>query len=289
MAHPLVPVTVLIHTLNEETNLPWALRSVVDWADQVVVIDSESTDHTVDIAKEHGVEVFSRRCKRSGLVEQRNWALANLPIRHPWIFVLDADEYLEESLKEEIAHTIYEDDPRVDGYWCRFRFVFMGRWLKKVGMYPTWSLRLFRAGKVYYEKRDVNSHPLVDPDRAAYLTGHFVNHDRRSFSAELTRLDEFSTLEAQAYRRLREGRSQEELLSARLWGSKAERRRFLKSVFIRLPARPVVIFVYLYLLRCGFLEGRQGFDYALLKAIGEWAITVKMRERREAEVSSDTR
>lgn len=275
-----VPVTIIIHSLNEEVNIPFALDNVIGWADQVCVMDSDSTDVTQRMAREKGAEVYSRACTREGLVEQRNWALENIPFRNEWVFILDADEHMEDSLKSEVEHIVRNDDGGKDGYWCRFKLIFMSRWIKRSSMYPSWSLRLFRHKLVRYEKRDVNSHPLVKPGREGYLQEHIHNEDRREFSYYLRRMDEFSTLEARAYAKRLQGVDQAGLLNGRLFGSRVERRRFLKNLYIRLPYRALLIFLYLYIVRMGFLDGRPGFDYAFFKLASEWATSVKMAESR---------
>lgn len=277
-----VPLTIIIHTRNESLNLPYALDSVLGWADQVVVVDSESTDTTQAVARARSAEVYSRACTREGLVEQRNWALENVSFRNEWVFILDADEEFEPMLKQEVEEILSKDSSGKDGYWCRFKVVFMGSWIKRSSMYPSWSMRLFRHRLVRYEKRDVNAHPLVAKGREGYLKHHFINNDRRGFSYYLQRLDEFSTLEARAYDKYIRADSQQVLLGGRLFGTRAERRRFLKQLFIRLPCRYVFLFVYLYVIRMGFLDGRPGFDFAVFKAVGEWAITVKWIEMRNS-------
>lgn len=277
-----VPVTIIIHSLNEEINIPFALDNVIGWAEQVCVMDSDSIDGTQRIAREKGAEVYSRACNREGLVEQRNWALENIPFRNEWVFILDADEHMEDALKAEVERIVRSDDVNKDGYWCRFKLIFMGRWIKRSSMYPSWSLRLFRHKLVRYEKRDVNSHPLVKPGREGYLQEHIHNEDRRGFSFYIKRMDEFSTLEARAYDKRRRAVEQQALLAGRFFGTSAERRRLLKNLFIRLPLRPGLLFIYLYFVRLGFLDGRAGFDYAFYKAVCEWAITVKHIEMRES-------
>jgi len=276
-----VPVSIIIHTLDEETNLPHALDSVMGWADQVCVVDSESTDATQKIARMKGAEVFSRACNREGLVGQRNWALDNIPFRNEWVFVLDGDETMDNALKAEVEAIVRNDTGTKDGYWCRFKLIFMGRWIRRSSMYPSWSLRLFRHPVVRYEKRDVNSHPLVMPDREGFLQEHILNEDRREFSNYLRRLDEFSTLEARAYEKRLSGAQQEKLLGGRFFGTRAERRRYLKNLFIRLPFKPLLLFFYLYIIRLGFLDGRAGFDYTFFKVVVEWAIMVKRIEMKE--------
>jgi glycosyltransferase involved in cell wall biosynthesis len=272
-----VPVTVLVHALNEEINLPHALRDVVGWAAQVFVIDSASCDKTAELARAAGVTVVSRPCTRTRLVEQRNWALETLPIDHEWVFILDADETMEPPLKEEIVAAVARNDPAKDGYWLRFKTIFMGKWIRRASMYPTWSLRLFRHQVVRYERRSANAHPQLAPGREGFLQGHLLHQDRKGFEYYVQRMNEFSTLEAQAYRDVQEGRHGD-LLRGRLFGTKTERRRWLKERFIRLPFRPALAFCYLYVIRLGVLDGRAGFDYCVLKAVIEWMVTVKMRE-----------
>lgn len=276
-------VTVLIHTLNEEANLPSSLASVVGWADQVIVVDSESQDDTVKIAKQAGAEVAIRKCNRAGLVEQRNWALASLLLRNAWVLILDADERPSAQLKKEIEMLTDLDDPACDGYWCRLKLFFMDRWIAHASMYPTWTMRVFRHAVVRYEEREVNAHPAVAPRRAGFLRGHVENHDKKGFEAYLRRLDEFSSLEARAYLKARGQAADNSLMQGALLGRAPQRRRYLKHLFIRMPARPLLLFVYLYIVRRGVLDGREGFDYCVLKAVIEWATGIKMREIENAQ------
>ena len=102
----MIPITVIIHTKNEEINLPFALSNVTNWASQICVIDSESKDSTQDIARRYNVELLSRPCTRRGLVEQRNWALDNIIFKNEWVFILDADEIISEELKFEIENLV---------------------------------------------------------------------------------------------------------------------------------------------------------------------------------------
>jgi len=273
-----VPVSIVVHARNEATNIPFTLASVIGWADEVFVVDSDSVDGTGDVAQKLGATVISRHCERRGLVTQRNWALDTLPFRNEWVFVLDADEYMEDALKAEVARLVLTNDPEKDGYWLRFRLIFMGKWIRRSSMYPSWSLRLFRHKVVRYEVRSVNSHPRVAPGREGFLEGHVVNYDRKGFAFYLQRLDEFSTLEAIAYEEVLSGNISRTQVPGKLFGTRAERRRWLKNLFIRLPMRPLVVFTYLYVVRGGLLEGRAGFDYCFMKSIQEWMVNVKRRE-----------
>jgi glycosyltransferase involved in cell wall biosynthesis len=275
-----VPVSIVIHTLNEEANLPYAIENVLGWADQICVVDSESTDRTQEIARAYGVEVYSRACTRRGLVEQRNWALDNIPWRNDWVFVLDADEQMDPGLKEEVERIVRDPNLEKDGFWCRFKNIFMGKWIRHASMYPTWSLRLLRHQVVRYERREVNAHPLVVPGREGFLQHHLIHKDTRGLTVYLKRMDDFSSLEAAAYMKMRQGQTEKGVLQGSFFGTMAERRRFLKSLFVRMPFRPLVLFTYLYVIRRGFLDGRAGFDFAIYKAMGEWMTNMKIREQQ---------
>lgn len=275
-----VSLTVLIHCKNEETNLPYSLRSVVGWADQVIVVDSDSEDHTQEVARAYGAEVVSRPCTRRGLVDQRNWALRTAPIRNSWVFILDADEEMTTELREEVALIVDQDPQDKDGFWCRFKIIFGGRWVRRSSPYPTWSLRLFRAGRVWYEAREVNSHPVVEDGREGYLNAHFLTEDRRPFEAFVDRMNEFSTLEAVAYQEVLGGRRASGVIRGSPFGSHAERRRWMKNIYVRMPFRGIAMFLYLYVLRRGFLDGLAGLDFALYKSVSEWFTNAKIRERR---------
>ena len=140
-----VPLSVIVPVKNEASNLARCLRSIA-WADQVFVVDSNSTDATGDIAREHGAEVvqfaFNGRWPK-----KKNWALENLPFQHPWILILDADEELLPDAEFEIEAIVSDPTHTVNGYWINRRFMFMGNWLRHA-YYPNWNLRLFRKHNI---------------------------------------------------------------------------------------------------------------------------------------------
>src|SRR6266702_2947048 len=148
----LAGVSVVILTCNEEANLSRALDSVEGWADRVFILDSVSSDRTVEVAKSRGCHVVEHAFADFG--SQRNYALERLPIQTEWVFFLDADEWLPPDLKDEIRRVI-ASAPKENGFFVKRRLIWMGRWIKR-GYYPTWILRLFRYGKARCESRAVN-------------------------------------------------------------------------------------------------------------------------------------
>jgi glycosyltransferase involved in cell wall biosynthesis len=223
------PLTVIILTYNEELNLPQALRSVCGWAQQVIVLDSFSTDRTVQIAREFGAEVYQHRFE--DYAKQRNHALT-LPIRSEWILFLDADEWVPPELQREIAAVIDRNPPE-DGFYIKRRFIWMGRWIRR-GYYPTWILRLARRGRVRCEERQVNEHLIVD-GAVGYLQHDFIHEDRKDLADWIAKHVRYARREADELIK-RELRVAQEEIDARLFGTQAQRKRWLRRhVWERLP------------------------------------------------------
>ena len=141
-------MTVLVPTLNEAKNLPRCLDHL-RWADEVVLIDSNSTDATRDIAEAYGARVINFTWNGQW-PKKRNWALQHAELKHPWLLMVDADEWIVPELAEEIRQAIQTD--RYVGYWVNRRFIFMGRWIRHCGYYPSWNLRLLKRGCGEFEK-----------------------------------------------------------------------------------------------------------------------------------------
>jgi glycosyltransferase involved in cell wall biosynthesis len=271
-------VTVVVLTYNEETNLPQCLSSLKGFAKHIYVVDSLSKDRTAAIAAEYGADVFPHPFEN--YADQRNWALRELPYDTEWVMFLDADEWLLPELKEEIGRMIARR-PEENGFYIKRRLIFMGKWIRR-GYYPSWILRLFRAGKAQCEERTVNEHLIVD-GRAGYLQADFIHEDRKGFMDWVTKHLRYAQLEADELSRTR--RADEEI-DARFFGTQAQRKRWVRhKIWNRLPAvfRPFLYFGYRYLVRGGFLDGRAGFIYHFMQ--GLWfllLIDVLHLEKRNA-------
>jgi glycosyltransferase involved in cell wall biosynthesis len=266
-----VSVSVLILTLNEEINIGECLESL-SWCDDIVVLDSMSTDGTRAIAEKLGARVVTRPFDNWSA--HQNWAVANIEFRYPWVLYLDADERCPSDLRDEVLRCA-----RQRGTQCAFRMrrkdYFMGRWLKHAQLYPSWFVRLFRPDRIRYE-RLVNPVAIVDGPTGeieAHIIHYPFSHGVSHWIARHNRYSDMEAIEAAK-------------VQARLDGAPAgrpnvwskdpnERRRALKDLFFRLPARPLVKFIYYYAWRRGFLDGRAGFTYATLQAIYEYMIACK--------------
>lgn len=270
-------ISVLVLTKNEEQDLPGCLSSV-DWCDDVVVLDSMSTDRTVEIAKAAGARVIERPF--DNWASHQNWALQNIEFHHPWVFYIDADERVTPDLVASIEQAVDNPGDTV-AFRIRRRDFFMGRWLKHVQVSP-YYLRLFRPEKMRYE-RLVNPISLADGP-VADIDGFLDHHPfSKGLSHWFARHNSYSTFEAQQIIENRQSKAKFSLLKAFTESDFNERRFHQKELFYRLPARPLIKFFILYVLKRGFLDGRAGYTYALLQTIYEAMILLKVRELEREE------
>lgn len=272
-----VPVSVLIPTLDEELNLPGCLASV-DWADEVFVVDSFSHDRTLEIARAHGARVVQHAFE--GYSRQKNWALDNLPFQNEWVLIVDADERVMADLRSEIERVVTSGGAGCDGYYLNRRFIFLGAWIRHAGWYPSWNLRLFRHRLGRYDNREVHEHLVLD-GRVGYLQADLLHDDQRGLEAFVARHNRYSTLEASARWKAQSKAPDRARLPVSLLASPVQRKRFLRErIWPSLPAKPVVLFTYMYLLRRGFLDGRAGVALCVFHAFQEFMVGLKLAELR---------
>jgi glycosyltransferase involved in cell wall biosynthesis len=257
-------VAVVALTYNEEENIGQALASVAGWADEIHVLDSMSTDRTIEIARQFRCHVSQNRF--IDFAKQRNYALERLPIGTEWVLFLDADEWLPEALKQEISAVI-ASAPQENGFYIKWRLVWMGRWIRR-GYYPTWILRLFRYGKGRCEDRSVNEHLIVQ-GTTGRLQNDLIHEDRKGVHAWIAKHNMYATRESQELLKA-QSRPGDREIDARLFGTQAQRKRWLRyAIWNRLPPliRPFFYFFYRYVLAGGFLDGREAFTYHFLQAL----------------------
>jgi glycosyltransferase involved in cell wall biosynthesis len=265
-------VSVLILTRNEEQNLPDCLASVT-WCDDVVVLDSCSTDRTAAIAKRAGARVWERAF--DDFASQRNYALDEIPFQHPWVFHLDADERFTESLRGECAVVTTED--RYSGFLVPSKLMFMDQWLRWSGMYPVYQMRLMKLGEIRFVQtghgqREADAKRGVGKLREPYLHYNFS----KGLEDWREKHEQYSTQEAaESLNELQNGK-----IGWRDLGGTdpVARRRALKRLSMRLPCRPSLRFLYMYVLRLGFLDGQPGLQYCRLLATYEKMIVTKVKD-----------
>jgi glycosyltransferase involved in cell wall biosynthesis len=268
-------VSALVPTLNEEVNLPECLASLA-WADEIFVVDSFSSDRTVEIARTAGAHVVQHPFESYS--RQKNWALDTLPFRNEWVLIIDADERVTPELRCEIERLVHA--PACDGYYLNRRFIFLGAWVRHAGWYPSWNLRLFRHRLGRYDGREVHEH-LVLNGRVGYLRSDLLHLDRRGLEAFVARHNRYSTLEAAARFKAERDAPDRAHLPVSLLASSVQRKRFLRErIWPQVPAKPLALFVYMYVLRRGFLDGRAGLALCVFHAFQEFMVGLKLGELR---------
>ena len=268
------PVSVMIFTLNEEINLPACLESLA-WCDDIIVIDSYSEDRTQGICEAAGVRFFQNPFH--GFGTQRNWAMDRTRPKYAWSLILDADERTTPALVAEMHAALRAAAPDVAAYRLRRRFYLWGRWLRYSSLYPTWVVRLVHKERVLYVDRG-HAETQEVTGRILSLDNDLIDENRKGIAEWFERQNRYSTQEAR-YELAQERRALtlERLVSA----DPLVRRALLKRVAQHVPGRAFFYFVYCYLLRCGFLDGRDGFIFCLMKSIYQQMIVIKKYDLRQ--------
>jgi glycosyltransferase involved in cell wall biosynthesis len=267
-------ISVLILTYNEEENLPHCLDAL-SWSDDVVVYDSFSTDRTVAVARARGARVFQRAF--NGYGEQREAARGEVPYKYAWVLAVDADEEPDAELVGELRQIALRDDGPPHAYRMRRKDQFWGRWIPHATLYPSWFVRFYRHRNIRYEPRSVHEYPVVEGP-VGELRGHLIHHSfRKGLGDWLRKHVRYAELEAQEnLRSIEQGLSLRALFSA----DPIRRRRALKELSFWMPFRPALRFLYMYVLRRGFLDGWAGYTYCRLLATYEYLITLEMKAAR---------
>ncbi|MDB9416149.1 glycosyltransferase family 2 protein [Microcystis aeruginosa] len=281
-----IPVSVLIPAKDEESNLPACLESVAR-ADEVFVVDSQSSDHSLEISTNYGANVvqfyFNGRWPK-----KKNWSLDNLPFRNEWVLIVDCDERITPELWDEIATVI--QDANYSGYYLNRRVFFLGQWIRYGGKYPDWNLRLFKHKSGRYENlntedipntgdNEVHEHVILE-GKVGYLKNDMLHIDFRDIYHWLERHNRYSNWEARVYYNILTGNDESGTIGAHLFGDAVQRKRFLKKIWVKLPFKPLLRFILFYFIRLGFLDGKAGYIYGRLLSQYEYQIGVKLYELR---------
>jgi glycosyltransferase involved in cell wall biosynthesis len=289
LGHPDVAVSVLIPVRNEADNLRRCLPALT-WADEVFVVDSQSTDRTAEVAAEHGATVVQFRFNGT-YPKKKNWALESLPFRNEWVLIVDADEVVIPELAAEIGRRVREDE--ADGYYLNSRYYFLGRRIRHCGYSDCWNLRLFKHRLGRYEKMpdpmggrcgDNEAHEHVELEGRVLRLRHELEHYAYpTVAAWVEKHNRYAIWEAAQYERLRN-----EPIPATI-GPRQRFRRRLRKIAAKLPMRPVVRFLYSYIIRRGFLDGRPGLIFCGLLAFYDLLASANRYEQQlRRQVDSDS-
>ncbi|HEY9647907.1 MAG TPA: glycosyltransferase family 2 protein [Chroococcidiopsis sp.] len=264
--------SIYILTYNEELDIAACIESAM-LTDDVVVMDSCSSDRTVEIASRYPVRVVQHAFESHG--RQRTWMLENIPPKYDWVYILEADERMTPALFQECLRSIRSD--RYVGYYAAERVMFMGQWIRRSTQYPRYQLRLLRHGKVWFSDYGHTEREVCDGD-TSFLKQTYPHYTcSKGISRWIEKHNRYSTDEAnETIKQLKTGRvSWSELIFGK---TEVERRRALKDLSLRLPFRPLVRFLYMYIFLGGFLDGRAGFAWCVLQAFYEYLILLKVWE-----------
>jgi len=279
-------ISVIVPVKNEAENLRRCLPAL-DWADEVYVVDSQSTDETALVAADHGATLvqfhFNGRYPK-----KKNWALDSLRFRNEWVLIVDADEVVVPELAEEIRLRTETDE--ADGFYLNMKYFFLGRRIKHCGYSEAWNLRLFKHKLGRYERMPVTpgaptgdneAHEHVELNgRVARLVHELDHFAYPTIQVWVEKHNRYAIWEAEQYERFLH-----EPVPTSI-GAGKRFKRMLKKVYLRLPFRPLVRFLYAYVIRLGFLDGRPGFIFCSLLAFYDFLAGANLYQKRLCDAAS---
>ncbi|MBT3470881.1 MAG: glycosyltransferase family 2 protein [Opitutae bacterium] len=278
-----VPVSILIPIKNEAKNLPGCLDSV-RWANEIFVVDSQSEDESAEIAEKYGAKVIQFHFNGTW-PKKKNWALENLSFQNEWVFILDADEVLPPEAESEIMNLITSPHLEIDGCWINRRFMFMGKWLRHA-YYPNWNLRLFRHKLGRYEKltdvdtasgdNEVHEHVVVKGSSKYQMRSQMDHYAFPSIEVFIEKHNRYSNWEARVALEKKSAQANQPLQNKTV-----NMRRKIKGYVNKLPFRPILRFLYVYIWQKGFLDGREGYYFARLHSTYEFLTIAKTAELKK--------
>jgi glycosyltransferase involved in cell wall biosynthesis len=281
-----LPISVLILSFNEEPNLAQTLDSLQGWVERIIVVDSHSSDNTIQIAESYGCDILQHEFKNHAM--QFNWGLQQANITSQWTMRLDADERVTLGLWEELSTLLPRLATDTTGLLVRRQVYFMSRWIRHGGYYPTWLLRVWRSGAAVCEERWMDEHIKLIEGAAIYVKQDIIDENRKPLTWWIAKHNGYATREAIDLISLKEHFLHYDSIPARIWGTQDQRKRWLKEqLYARTPLfiRPAAYFFLRYVVKLGFLDGApgliwhflQGFWYRFLVDAKIYEITRKSR------------
>lgn len=269
--------SIYILTYNEERDIAACIESAL-LSDDVIVVDSCSRDRTVEIASQYPIRVVEHPFESHG--KQRTWMLENIPTKHDWAYILEADERMTPALFQECLDTI--QNPEHIGYYVAERVMFMEQWIKHSTQYPRYQMRLFKMGKVWFTDYGHTEREVCEGS-TGFLQETYPHYTcGKGLGRWIEKHNRYSTDEAkETLHQLESGHIEWKALF--FGATEVERRRALKNLSLRLPLRPVVRWFYMYFVLGGWRDGEAGFAWCTLQAFYEYLIVLKVKElKRQA-------
>ena len=265
-------IAAIILTLNEADDLPKCLDSL-DWTDQNFVLDSGSTDDTCEIASSMGAIVYKNKFK--GFGQQRCWAIDNIPVKSDWILFIDADEVCTPKFASAVLDAIRNSKDDTAGFYCCWKLMLYGNWLKFSDSFPRWQFRILKKGKARY--RDAG-HAMKESDvqgKLGYIKEPYLHYAfSKGWTFWFNRHNKYSTLEAKE--RLQTNFKPKDMLSK----DQSIRKEAIKQYMSKIPGWPILRFIHSFFFKGGILEGIPGLLYSVNISIYEYMIQLKMLESK---------
>jgi glycosyltransferase involved in cell wall biosynthesis len=268
-------ITVIIPTFNVEDLIAQAIESVL-WADEIFVVDSFSTDKTVEIAKSYGARVVQHEYVYSA--KQKNWAIPQA--KNDWILLLDSDEVVTDELRKTTEQLLASEEiEKYDGFGIARKHFFLGKFLRWGGRYPLYNIRLFRK-TCRYEDRNVHAHIILDKERMKKIDGDILHYSDRSLEQFFEKFNRYSTWHANyMFRVYKNGMTK--ISWTEFMTNPYYAKAIVKDLWTFIPFTPLIRFLYMYILRLGFLDGRHGFMIAFFYAFQDYVAKTKYLEMRK--------
>ena len=257
-------ITAIILTKNEELNIARCITSIKGLADRIVVVDSGSTDKTMDIAKGLGAEIYQHE-PFEHYAKQFNWALDHVNVQTKWVYRIDADEVVTPELKEEIIKNCLEhSEDDVNGLVMKFKIYFMGRFLTHGGIYPFYNLTIFKYGYGRYEDRSMGEHVVLSEGRTVDLENDCLHYDFKDLTAWINKHNWYATREVNDYMETLAMRQAD----TNLYHEAEKTKKLRDGLYYKLPKfwRARFYYCYRYYIKLGFLDGQAGRVHAFLQA-----------------------
>jgi len=262
-------ITAIILTYNEELHIARCIKSIENAVDDIVIVDCYSSDKTVEIVSQFPkVRVFQH--KWLNYATQFNWGLENCHIQSDWIWRIDADEYIDDELGRNVRNTIDTVEEDISGIYVKRKIVFMGKALMHGTWYPRWNLKVFKRGIGECENRWMDEHIKLTSGNTVQVEGNQIDDNLNSLTWWTEKHNSYATREMVDMLCMEYGIGTSNEVQAKLLGTSEQRLRWLKIRYLKLPffLRPFINFIYRYIFRLGFLDGKQGFIWHFLQ--GFW-------------------
>ena len=260
-------ISVIILTQNEEKHIERCLKSLLLFTDKIFIVDSGSTDRTIEIAENLGARVIHNQWIT--YATQFNVGIAKNPFQTKWLMRMDADEYVTSELAQEINDTINSFSDDVSGFYIKRRVFFMNQWIRRGGYYPIWLLRIWKNGQGICEELWMDEHIKLSGGKTIQLKNDIVDHNLNNLTWWIQKHNNYAIREVIDLLDIKYNFAETERVEPVLFGTQEQRKRYLKIKYASLPlfTRPVIYFLFRYIFKLGFLDGKKGLIWHFLQGL----------------------